>query len=132
MCTCADPADVQLSITVLQPLFHGQFFLDEIICHRNFGNEFAFTHNRLVILLRSLTFTMKLRHRIEFTRIFFCDKKYFFFPTKNEITTLPVNMWIISIQENMSVKCVPPYTPLLYILKLGFAGVTYTYFFSNF
>ena len=25
--------------------------------------------------------------------------------------------------ENMSVKCIPPYTPLLYEVKLGFTGV---------
>ena len=50
-----------------------------IICHRNFGNEFAVTHSklRLLILLSSLTFvtdiilTMKLRLRIEFTRAYF-------------------------------------------------------------
>ena len=57
--------------------------LTKIICHRNFCNEFAFTHSKdclymyyLAPGLSSLTFchkylTMKLRHRIEFTRAYF-------------------------------------------------------------
>ena len=44
----------------------------KIICQRNFGNEFVFTHSKdcLYYLARS-PLTMKLHHRIKFTRAYF-------------------------------------------------------------
>ena len=35
---------------MVKSVSHGQFFLTKIICHRNFGNEFAFTHNNDYLL----------------------------------------------------------------------------------
>ena len=42
-------------ISMFKPVFHGQLFLTKIICHRKFGNEFAFTHSKdyLYYLARS-------------------------------------------------------------------------------
>ena len=67
-------------LEVIKAWFPRTMFLTKIICHRNFGNEFAFTHSKdylycLANLSLSQILEMKLRHRIEFTRaFFFCDE----------------------------------------------------------
>ena len=58
---CAIPVAIQTCarflrvVTKVKPGVHGQVFFDKIICHRNFGNEFAFTHSKdyLYYLARS-------------------------------------------------------------------------------
>ena len=64
---------VQIYVYLLVRVPMDSVSLTKILCHRNFGNEFVFTHSKdyLYYLARlplsQIYLTMKLRHRIEFT-----------------------------------------------------------------